>query len=182
MIAIRRARPADAPGIGAVHVSSWRSTYAGVLPDEYLANLSVARQTAYYERAIRIGLGVHVAVLSPVDAQPAAPGARVVGFSTARRNRGGAVGEGEVETLYVLDDWKDNGLGRMLLRASAQHLAAMGCKSAFAWVLRDNPSSFFYQRLGGKRVAMSTTRVGGSDIPQTAFAWDPIERLINETV
>jgi ribosomal protein S18 acetylase RimI-like enzyme len=179
LISIRRARPSDAPGIGIVHVSSWRSSYAGVLPDDFLANLSVARQTAYYERAIRIGLGVHVAVLSIPD-MPS--GARVVGFSTARRNRGGTVAEGEVETLYVQDDWKENGLGRMLLRASAQHLAAMGCKSAFAWVLRDNPSTFFYERLGGKRVAMSTTRVGGSDVPQTAYAWDPIERLINETV
>lgn len=179
MIAIRRARPSDAPGIGAVHVASWRSTYAGVLPDDFLAHLSVARQTAYYERAIRIGLGVHVAVLSI----PEMPGStRVVGFSTARRNRASAVAEGEVETLYVTDDWKEHGLGRMLLRASAQHLAAMGCKSAFAWVLRDNPATFFYERLGGKRVAMSTTRVGGSDVPQTAYAWDPIERLINETV
>ncbi len=178
MIAIRRARPIDASGIGAVHVSSWRSTYAGVLPDDFLANLSIARQTAYYERAIRIGLGVHVAVLSTPDTG----GARVVGFSTARRHRGEAVAEGEVETLYVQDDWRENGLGRMLLRASGQHLAAMGCKSAFAWVLRDNPSTFFYEHLGGKRVAISTTRVGGSDIPQTAYAWDPIDRLINETV
>jgi GNAT superfamily N-acetyltransferase len=178
LIAIRRARPADAPGIGAVHVASWRSSYAGVLPDEFLANLSVARQTAYYERAIRIGLGVHVAALTLPDL----PGTRVVGFSTARRHRGGGVAEGEVETLYVQDDWKEHGLGRLLLRASAQHLAAMGCKSAFAWVLRDNPSTFFYEHLGGKRVALSTTRVGGSDVAQTAFAWDPIGRLINETV
>jgi len=179
LIAIRRARPTDAPGIGIVHVSSWRSAYAGVLPDDFLANLSVARQTAYYDRAIRIGLGVHVAVLSSPNSSE---GNRVVGFSTARRNRGEAVAEGEVETLYVQDDWREHGLGRMLLRASGQHLAAMGCKSAFAWVLRDNPSTFFYEHLGGKRVAISTTRVGGSDIPQTAYAWDPIERLINETV
>jgi GNAT superfamily N-acetyltransferase len=134
LISVRRAKPADAPGIGGVHVSSWRSAYAGVLPDDFLANLSVARQTAYYDRAIRIGLGVHVAV----QADPEWPGgARVVGFSTARRIRG--VAEGEVETLYVLDDWKEYGLGRQLLRASGQHLAAMGCKSAFAWVLRDDP-------------------------------------------
>jgi ribosomal protein S18 acetylase RimI-like enzyme len=178
LISVRRARPVDAAGIGGVHVSTWRSAYAGVLPDDYLANLSVARQAAYYDRAIRIGLGVHVAV----QAEPEIPGSRVIGFSTARRIRGNAVAEGEVETLYVLDDWKEYGLGRQLLRASGQHLAAMGCKSAFAWVLRDNPSTFFYERLGGKRVATSTTRVGGSDLAQTAYAWDPIDRLINETV
>jgi NAD(P)-dependent dehydrogenase (short-subunit alcohol dehydrogenase family) len=38
MIAIRRARPADAAAIGAVHVATWRSAYAGVLPDDYLAS------------------------------------------------------------------------------------------------------------------------------------------------
>jgi ribosomal protein S18 acetylase RimI-like enzyme len=179
VIAVRRARPADAPGIGAVHVASWRSAYAGVLPDDFLANLSTARQTAYYDRAIRIGLGVHVAVLSGIDIPG---GSRVIGFSTARRHRGTGIAEGEVETLYVLDDWKEHGLGRRLLRASGQHLAAMGCKSAFAWVLRDNPANFFYQHLGGKCVATSMTRVGGSEVPQTAYAWDPIDRLIDETV
>ncbi len=176
MIAIRRARAADAPGIGAVHVSAWRSAYPGVLPDDFLARLSVARQAGHYDRAIRIGLGVHVAAVSGAEA-PTAP--IVVGFSTARRTRPGALAEGEVETLYVLDDWRERGLGRQLLRASAQHLSAMGCRSAFAWVLRDNPASFFYEHLGGKRIATGTTFVGGSEVPQIAFAWDPIELLLD---
>jgi ribosomal protein S18 acetylase RimI-like enzyme len=165
---IRRASAADAAAIGAVHVAAWRSAYPGVLPDQFLAKLSVPRQAAFYERAIRLGAGVHVAT----DAN------RIVGFSTARRTRHNALGEGEVETLYVLDDFKEYGLGRGLLRASAEYLAGLGCGSAFAWVLRDNPSGFFYEHLGGKRVATSMTRVGGSEIPQTAFAWNPIDRLL----
>ncbi len=46
MITIRRARPADAAAIGAVHVAAWRSAYPGILPDDYLARLSVPRQAA----------------------------------------------------------------------------------------------------------------------------------------
>ena len=165
---IRRATTEDAAAIGAVHVAAWRSAYPGVLPDQFLAKLSVPRQAAFYERAIRLGAGVHVA----------AEQNRIVGFSTARRTRHNALGEGEVETLYVLDDFKEHGLGRGLLRASAEYLAGLGCGSAFAWVLRDNPSGFFYEHLGGKRIATSMTRVGGSEIPQTAFAWNPIDRLL----
>jgi L-amino acid N-acyltransferase YncA len=179
VINIRPARPADAPGIAAVHVASWRSTYAGVLPDAFRAELSTVRQSVYYEHTIRLGVGVQVAILS---AQHGTGSDRIVGFSSARRNYGRAVAEGEVETLYVLDDWKENGVGRLLLRASARHLAAIGCKSAFAWVLRDNPSIFFYEHLGGKRVASGTVQVGNASIAQSAFAWDPIERLIDETV
>ena len=35
MISVRRARPADAIAIAAVHVAAWRSAYPGILPDTY---------------------------------------------------------------------------------------------------------------------------------------------------
>jgi GNAT superfamily N-acetyltransferase len=173
LIQIRRARAGDAPGIAVVHVATWRSAYPGVLPDKFLAKLSVARLTGQYDRSIRMGLGIHVAVGGPDTDLP------VLGFSSARRSRNSALGEGEVETLYVLDDWQDRGIGGQLLRASAKQLAGLGCRSAFAWVLRDNPAGFFYARLGGKRIANSVTHVGGEEIPQTAYAWDPIETLLD---
>jgi hypothetical protein len=179
VIAIRRARPADAAAIGAVHVAAWRSTYPGILPNAYLSRLSVRRQAAHYEATIRNRLGVHVATASGVDAGPAGGPARVVGFVTDGPARAGAhkLGDGEIETLYVLDDWRDRGIGRRLMRAAAEHLAAAGCKSAFLWVLRDNPSRWFYERLGGRVGAEATVRVAGRMIVQTAYVWPDIEKL-----
>lgn len=188
MITIRRARPADATAIGLVHVSAWRSAYPGMLPDAYLTRLSPARQAAQYEDAIRAGLGVHVAVASGPDLPPGREGRRspqVVGFVTLgpARQRAGMVppAEGEIETLYVLDDWRDRGLGRRLMRAAATRLAADGCASAFVWVLRDNPSRWFYAHLGGKPAAESTIRVGGEPVVQTAYVWSPIDKLAQAT-
>ena len=60
----------------------------------------------------------------------------------------------------------------------AAHLADIGCKSGFVWVLRENPSRWFYQRLGGKPVAEALIQFGGAKVPQTAFVWDPIEQLL----
>jgi ribosomal protein S18 acetylase RimI-like enzyme len=182
MIAVRRARPSDAIAIGAVHVAAWRSTYPGILPDNFLARLSVPRQAAYYDAAIRSpSTGVFVAAATGSDVPPGS-GARIVGFASAGRSRGSEfvrrLGEGEVETLYVLDDWRDRGVGRKLLRAAAGHLAELGCRSCFLWVLRDNPSRWFYQRLGGKPGAEAMIQFAGTKLPQTAFVWDPIERLL----
>ncbi len=73
VIAVRRARPSDAPLIGAVHVAAWRSAYPGILPETYLARLSVTRQAAFYDRQIRAGAGVYVAIASGQDV-PAGPG------------------------------------------------------------------------------------------------------------
>jgi ribosomal protein S18 acetylase RimI-like enzyme len=185
MITVRRARPADAATIGAVHVAAWRSAYPGILPDSYLAGLSAVRQTAYYQGAILNGVGVHVVVVSGQDLGARGGGPRVVGFATGCRARPGRwsapLAEGEIETLYVLDDWRERGLGRRLMRAAAAHLAAEGCRSAFVWVLRDNPSRWFYERLGGKPVAEATIEFAGITLVQMAYRWDPIEKLVQTT-
>ena len=88
------------------------------------------------------------------------------------------IAEGEIETLYVLDDWRDQGLGRRLLTAAGGWLHSRGCASAFLWVLRDNPSRWFYERLGGRPAANAHAAVAGQRIPQVAYAWDPIGRLL----
>ena len=182
MIAIRKARPADSVAIAAVHVAAWRNTYPGILPDSYLTKLSVSRQAVHYDQAIRAGICVLVAIASGNDVA-AGGAARIVGFTTAGKARRGeiggrALGEGEIETLYVLDDWRDRGVGRCLLRSAAAHLAETGCRSAFLWVLRDNPSRWFYERLGGRFVAEATIQVAGQSVVQTAFVWDPIDLLL----
>lgn len=167
MISIRQAGPDDADGIGAVHVAAWRNAYAGILPDTYLAGLSVARQSAYYQTGLMAG---HVALVAEVTS-------RIVGFATMGRRRAG-LADGEIETLYVLDDWREQGAGRALMQGAAQHLASRGCRSLFLWVLRDNPNRWFYQRLGGRELAHGEATVAGVRIPKTAYVWDPIDILL----
>jgi GNAT superfamily N-acetyltransferase len=151
-------------------VAAWRSTYPGILPAEYLARLSFARQAAHYDAAIRAGVGVQVATTgTPL---------RIIGFTSADRSRRPTLAEGEVETLYVLDDFRDQGAGRLLLAASAAHLIGIGCRSAFAWVLRDNPARWFYERTGAKLAAEEITRFAGTALPQCAYVWSDITSLI----
>lgn len=177
MISIRRAKPQDAGAIGAVHVSAWRDAYAGLLPDAYLANLSAARLGAGYQRGLlarREGEATFVA-----EAATARP--PVIGFASAGLARREGLAEGEVETLYVLSDWRDQGVGRRLLRAAAAHLAAVGCRSAMLWVLSENNARFFYRHLNGRLAAQEMIRVGGREVQQTALVWDPIGILLAAT-
>ena len=171
-VSVRRATLADAPAIGAVHVAAWRSAYPGILPDSYLAKMSVDREAAGYAASIRIGEGVFVATTGT-------PG-RVIGFSSARRARPGAPAAGEIQTLYVLDDFREQGVGRKLLAHAGAYLAAIGCESAFLWVLRDNPTRFFYDHLGGKPVRESPIQWAGISLIQLAYLWPEIGLLWGE--
>jgi ribosomal protein S18 acetylase RimI-like enzyme len=187
VIAVRPARPADSVAIGAVHVAAWRSAYPGILPDKFLARLSVPRQAAYYDHAIRAGVGVHVATATGADLPPSDKHGttRIIGFvsgAPARTSRDpDPLADGEIETLYVLDDFRDRGFGKRLMRAAAAHLAESGCGSVYVWVLRENPNRWFYERLGGRAAAESTILVGGAPVVQIAYVWSPIDKLVAAT-
>ena len=179
MTIIRRARPEDAAAIGAVHVAAWRDAYAGLLPDDYLAGLSVTRIAANYHRGLvarRAGEAMFVAEAGDAQGRP-----RVIGFASSGRARRPDLADGEVETLYVLPDWREQGLGRRLLRASSAHLAAIGCATAVIWVLSGNHAQWFYHHLGGKPVRQEEIRVGGRPMQQMAMHWDPIGALLSAT-
>jgi hypothetical protein len=186
MIAVRRARADDAPGIAAVHVAAWRSAYAGILDERYLSHLSEARLAAFYRRAIldrRDGHAVFVATAGGTDQPVDQPGpeAAIVGFASGGRARRRGLAAGEVETLYLLDDYRERSVGRRLMRAMAAHLRAIGCGSALVWVLAENPARYFYQHIGGRAAMTDTVLVAGHPVPQTAFVWDPIETLLSAT-
>jgi len=185
VIAIRRARPADADAIGEAHVAIWRSTYAGILPEDYLASMSASRHAAQWRRLLAFpvaGHAVFVAVATGPDSPDLDSGApRVVGFASGGRARSGVREAGEIETLYLLEDWRERGVGRRLMRALAAHLNAIGCRSVMLWVLKDNPSRWFYQHLGGRPVAEQSIRFAGQPVTQLGLLWEPITVLLAAT-
>ncbi|WP_426957010.1 N-acetyltransferase family protein [Muricoccus radiodurans] len=175
MIQIRRARPEDANAIGAVHVASWQDTYAGILPEPYLAGLDARRQSFGYRRSLLARSGGEAIFVA------CARDGEVIGFASAGRARRAGLAQGEVETIYLLSDWRDQGIGRRLMRAAGAHLSAIGCRSAMLWVLTDNNAGWFYRRLGGRAAAREMIRVAGRSVEQTAVVWDPIALLLDAT-
>ena len=162
-ITIRPARPGDARGIARLDVETWRATYAGVLSTSYLVGLSARRREIGWRMVI---------LREPRDVRVAVDGAStVLGFGSCGPSRSERHFPGEVFTLYVMPDRQNEGLGRRLLIALFRRLAASGLDAAIVWVLRDNPSRFFYERLGGHQVSRKTIAIGGSRIEALAYGW-----------
>ena len=176
MIRVRRAVRGDASAIGRVHVETWQSAYAGLLPDSLLVAMSDVRQSAWWSRLLADpgeARGVFVA-----DDQEMG----VVGFGSCGpvrdppeglpEKRGGReIRVGEVYTLYVEPDFQNQGLGRRLLDALFRQLRADGCDTAVLWMLADNPSRFFYEGLGGERIGQRVDTMAGVDVEELAFGW-----------
>jgi L-amino acid N-acyltransferase YncA len=166
MFQIRPAAPHDAASIAQIHVESWRTTYAGLVPDEYLAQLSVDARAQRWQQAIAT-LGPNQVILVAAD-----EAGQVVGFASGGPNReADDVYAGEIYAIYLLQAHQGRGLGRQLMRAVIAHLLEHDIHSVLVWVLADNPACGFYAALGGQPVAEKPIEIGGVTLRELAYGW-----------
>lgn len=165
---IRRATPADAPGIARVHVETWRSTYQGLVPDDYLAGLSIPARQEFWDKLIRLQTPrEHLYIAEN-------PSGQIVGMISGGRNRGELSYDGEVKAIYVLKENQGQAIGRRLFQASLNQLADDGFRSFMVWVLEQNPACGFYAHLGGRVVGNADETIGGKTLKELAFGWDKL--------
>ncbi len=178
-VRLRPARLADAPAIARVHVETWRAAYAGMVPDAYLVAMTESNQALQWNHTIRRaatapGPAPGLAPEAVLTAEsPDLPGGRIVGFGSCGEARG-RLGSGEVFTLYVAPDWQGQGIGRMLLEALFARLQEGGLNQVVIWVLGANPARFFYEALGGRRIAERQQRFAGVELAEAGYAWSDL--------
>lgn len=175
-VVIRVAVPSDAESIARVHIDAWRSTYKGILPEEYLAKLSYEKGTRRWEA----NLGGEEKLPFVYVAERAG---EVVGFASGGpEGEGHAVFDGALYGIYVLDSHQRRGIGRRLVRAIAGDLMRCGFSAALVWVLEDNPYRAFYEALGGELVATKEAEVGGLRVVEVAYGWTSLHQLAERCV
>ena len=172
------------PLIGAVHVAAWRSAYPGILPENYLARLSVTRQAAHYDRLIRAGEGVYVAIASGRDVPGASSGPRLGRLHNGRPPRAHSAPRRLSQRRRDRDALRARRLARMRGRSPADPARAPhtspppGRARRFCGCSRAIQADGSTSASAARPVAAATTNVAGVAVPQTAYTWDPIERLI----
>jgi GNAT superfamily N-acetyltransferase len=163
---IREAGPADIPAIARVVVDTWRTTYRGILPDPVLVNLSYAQREEVWRRALENQENPATMYVAETET------GEVVGVASGgRTDPPDARYQGELAAIYIRDAYQGHGLGRRLLAAVAEGLAARGLTGLLVWVLADNPACRFYERLGGQRVYERPVEAGGATVSLAGYGW-----------
>lgn len=172
-ITIRSAAPDDARAIADIHVMSWQSTYAGLLPDDVLLKLdSRIHEARWWRHALRRRSSNHVVLVVEHEGQG------VVGFGSCGRSRDrGLPFDGEVYTIYLLDEFHGVGVGRRLFAELSQEVSEHQGDSMIVWALKTNPARFFYEALGGRIVARRSGWLGGAPIEEVCYGWDDLSEL-----
>ena len=194
-IRIRQAVDSDARGIAQVHIDSWRSTYAGIVPAEHLAGLDYAEREKRWHRLL--------ADRRQIAFVAEDPDGRVIGFASGGPERSGAPPAGgtascsddpqlesggpdpstapeysaELYAIYLFECGQRQGVGRRLVATLCSWFLSRGWHSMLTWVLTDNPSRNFYEALGGEEVRVETITIGDTELTEVAYGWSDISPL-----
>ena len=166
---IREATIEDSAGLAKVQVDSYRTAYAGIFPQDYLDHFTYEEQDQDWRDWIA----------SPSEdilcVAESAPG-EVVGYALARPGPSEvAPYDSELISLHVSRPYQRQGLGRQLVSTIARQLKQSGCQSLMLWVLEENRSRGFYERLGAQ--LLDDRKMSGAGKAEVAYGWPIIESL-----
>lgn len=173
MIRVREAREPDVPEIARIHVEAWQTSYAGIIPDDYLVRLTATGQQRQWRTSVRRRDHLH-RVFVAEDVNPGANG--IAGFAScgpARHEKGSrrSPNDGEIFTLYVDPDRQGEGVGRELLMRCLEVLHGENRRNAIVWVLAENQARFFYEALGAQRIAQRQEAFAGTELEMAGYVW-----------
>ncbi|MAT97505.1 MAG: GNAT family N-acetyltransferase [Anaerolineaceae bacterium] len=163
---IRMATVDDVEQIAAVHVQSWQGAYRGLLPDDFLANLSVERRIEQWQRVLS----------NPANNVPVYEDeGQVVGFVSYGRTRDEDLDQdktGEIYAIYLLPDRWGKGFGAALMKESLARLEKQGYQAVSLWALTGNERAIrFYEQFGFKPDGTTKvdSRPGGLELHEVRY-------------
>ena len=168
---IRPATSADAAGVAHVHVSSWRPTYRGLMPDAVLEGLSVERRADFWRGVLERAKKQFVFVVENEG--------RIVGFVN-----GGPEQEAdphytaELYALYLLEEYQGRGHGKALFETTVETFVERGHTTMLLWVLSSNPSRGFYETGGGRYLKTKPINIGDETLTEVVYGWDDLPSLV----
>jgi ribosomal protein S18 acetylase RimI-like enzyme len=166
MMQIRHAAPEDARAVAEIHVDAWRAAYADILPEAFLASLTVSSRQAFWMQFLAEKQG---------DLQVAMEGDRMLGWINTGpcRDEGVARDEAEVWAFYVSPAAWSTGVGRQLWVSARNRLIEQGHRQCHLWVLAQNARAIrFYQAAGFDRdeLPAKTFALGGLMVDEIRYS------------
>lgn len=170
---IRRAQLDDAAGIAKVHVDSWRTTYKGIIPDDFLNNLTYEDRTELWKRNIVNEENYIVVAMNEIN--------QIIGFGTAgKKQDNNEDNTGNLTSIYLLEDYQGEGIGKKLLKELFKHFQQLNYEKVFVEVLEENKTRYFYEYYGAKLVQTLQIKIGEKILNELIYEWNNIDEVIEK--
>jgi ribosomal protein S18 acetylase RimI-like enzyme len=161
-----QAKEADIPAIAAVHVAAWKSGYRGIMADDFLDRLTIARRDTQWRRYL--AMADRRLLICKEQGE-------VTGFAACGPSRDGDEDPALVGELYAINvapDYWRRGCGQALVKRIIRELTRAKFALVTLWVLDANERARrFYEGAGfaldagGRRMV----QVSGMRLPEVRY-------------
>lgn len=140
-LTIKKATAADAQEIAQVHMRSWETAYAGIIPDEFIREKNKTRP-ALWQQILSGDNDRHYIIRL---------GDRAAGIMSVAPPQDEDLGDSfyELHGLYLHPDFIGRGVGAQAMDYALDLARSLGKKTMVVYVLKENTAARrFYQRCG----------------------------------
>ena len=176
----REANINNVGGIVKVKVDTWKTTYKGIISNEYLQNLSYDENELKWKKRFMDQNNKSIIYVAETENQ------KIVGFALANLEKFNPIVYlpqaekfiGELGAIYVLKEFQDKRIGTKLVQLVVEYLLKHGIISMIVWVLRDNLYRSFYEKLGGIYIGEQFIEIGRTKYVEVAYGWYNIGTIL----
>lgn len=181
-ILYRKAQISDLSGIVKVNVDTWKTAYKGIISEKYLQSVSYEDKEENWKQRLEnptLGAIIYVAETDQNE---------IVGFALATLEKYNPIVallqaeryNGEICAIYILEEFQHKRIGTELVYLVAKYFKLNNIYSMITWVLKENPSRRFYEKLGGKFLGEQSIEIGGIRYIEIAYGWENIEEILSK--
>jgi ribosomal protein S18 acetylase RimI-like enzyme len=166
-IIVRNMNVDDAKEVARIHTDSWKETYKGIVPQDFLDSLDVNKRAENWARGIQEepSLIRLVAIFQN----------EVVGFVCGLNNRdnNNSSIQGELWAIYVDPRKCNRGIGKNLFSEFISKIKERNIHTIAVWVLEDNQNARkFYEKMGGKLAPyQKEIQIGGKSLVEKCYEY-----------
>jgi GNAT superfamily N-acetyltransferase len=169
---IRMAETSDIEAIAKVNLETWRTTYVGIMPDDFLTTLTHENCTQALHKFFGDPANSKFMYVAENNQ------GQLVGFAAGGpERRGDPVYEGELYAIYILKPYQQQGIGRKLVAAVVDEFIDRNISTMLIWVIAENSSRAFYKALGGDQVRRQSAMFGSATLVEVGYGWDDLYLL-----
>ncbi len=180
-INFRKATILDLSEIVKVNIDTWKTTYRGIISEKYLQNLSYKDKEEKWRQ--RLENPSHGAIIYVAEIYLHG----IVGFVLATLEKYNPIlmipklerFQGELCAIYIIKDFQREKIGTELVKLVVKYFEVNKINSMITWVLKENPSHRFYEKLGGIVLGEQSIEIGRDRYTEIAYGWENIKNILS---
>lgn len=171
-VTFREAKFEDITQVARVHVESWQKSFAGIVPQEFLDNMTAEKRAKAFEERFADKKSFYKMFVAETSEN------KIVGFADFGKARDRNGFDAELYAIYFLPEYQKKGIGAEIFRLCQREMAVNNFNSMCLETLEASPYRGFYEKLGGRVVGDDKHNFAGVPMKTLIYGWkNPGENL-----